>query len=56
MVLSLQRIFQDRDRLFKDEDFTVTCTYLEVYNEVPSEEPNGASSALRTLGVGGRSA
>eukprot|EP00983_Pelagomonas_calceolata_P111385 1159777-Pelagomonas_calceolata.AAC.6 len=34
MILSLQQVFQDRDRLFKDEDFSVTCTYLEVYNEV----------------------
>ncbi|KAL6746359.1 P-loop containing nucleoside triphosphate hydrolase protein [Haematococcus lacustris] len=33
MVLSLQRIFQDRDRLFKDEELEVICTYLEVYNE-----------------------
>uniref|UniRef100_A0A7S3QX98 Kinesin-like protein KIN-8B n=1 Tax=Dunaliella tertiolecta TaxID=3047 RepID=A0A7S3QX98_DUNTE len=33
MILSLQQVFQDRDRLFKDEDFSVTCTYLEVYNE-----------------------
>jgi len=34
MILSLQQVFQDRERLFKDEDFSVTCTYLEVYNEV----------------------
>jgi len=27
-------VFQDRERLFRDEEFEVTCTYLEVYNEV----------------------
>lgn len=34
MVLSLQRIFEERNRLFADEDFEVQCAYCEVYNEV----------------------
>mmetsp|Transcript_9505 Transcript_9505/g.27171 ORF Transcript_9505/g.27171 Transcript_9505/m.27171 type:complete len:980 (+) Transcript_9505:572-3511(+) len=34
MVLSLQRIFRDRQDLYADEDFEVTCSYIEVYNEV----------------------
>ena len=34
MVLSLEKIFEDRDRLYAEEDFNVTCSYLEVYNEV----------------------
>jgi kinesin family protein 18/19 len=34
MVLSLERIFRDRQDLYGDEDFDVTCSYIEVYNEV----------------------
>ena len=34
MILSLERIFAERQRLFGDEDFEVQCSYLEVYNEV----------------------
>mmetsp|Transcript_11268 Transcript_11268/g.28907 ORF Transcript_11268/g.28907 Transcript_11268/m.28907 type:complete len:941 (+) Transcript_11268:278-3100(+) len=34
MVLSLERIFRDRQDLYADEDFEVTCSYIEVYNEV----------------------
>jgi len=34
MVLSLQRIFCDRQDLYADEHFDVTCSYIEVYNEV----------------------
>lgn len=34
MILSLQRIFDEQQHLFPDEDFDVTCSYLEVYNEV----------------------
>ena len=34
MILSLQRIFDEQKRLFPDEEFDVTCSYLEVYNEV----------------------
>ncbi|GAX81643.1 hypothetical protein CEUSTIGMA_g9071.t1 [Chlamydomonas eustigma] len=34
MILSLERIFSERQRLFGDEDFEVQCSYLEVYNEV----------------------
>ena len=34
MILSLQRIFEERERLFADEDFEVQCAYCEVYNEV----------------------
>lgn len=34
MVLSLQKIFQDKARINTDEDFDVSCSYLEVYNEV----------------------
>jgi hypothetical protein len=34
MVLCLEKIFTDRDTLHRGEDFSVTCSYLEVYNEV----------------------
>jgi hypothetical protein len=36
MVQSLAQIFRDREALagHEAEDFTVTCSYLEVYNEV----------------------
>eukprot|EP00798_Chlamydomonas_sp_ICE-L_P001068 gene1068-3926_t len=34
MLLSLEKIFEDRDTLYVDEEFDVTCSYLEVYNEV----------------------
>ncbi|KAG2427248.1 hypothetical protein HXX76_012444 [Chlamydomonas incerta] len=34
MVLCLEKIFVDRDTLHRDEDFSVTCSYLEVYNEI----------------------
>ena len=37
MILSLERIFTERQRLFGDEDFEVHCSYLEVYNEVGPE-------------------
>ena len=41
MVLSLQRIFRDRQDLYADEDFDVTCSYIEVYNEVRLLPPIG---------------
>lgn len=34
MVLSLERIFQDKVEKFSSEDMDVVCSYLEVYNEV----------------------
>ncbi|KAG2429201.1 hypothetical protein HYH02_014133 [Chlamydomonas schloesseri] len=34
MVLCLDQIFADRDAHHRDEDFSVTCSYLEVYNEI----------------------
>ncbi len=34
MVLCLEKIFADRDTVHRGEDLTVTCSYLEVYNEV----------------------
>ena len=34
MVLCLEKIFTDRDTLHRGEEFSVTCSYLEVYNEV----------------------
>ncbi|GFR44052.1 hypothetical protein Agub_g5212, partial [Astrephomene gubernaculifera] len=34
MVLCLEKIFADRDAAHRDEDFSVTCSYLEVYNEI----------------------
>ncbi|KAG1677565.1 hypothetical protein FOA52_014463 [Chlamydomonas sp. UWO 241] len=34
MIMSLQSIFIERERLFADESFEVTCSYCEVYNEV----------------------
>jgi len=30
MVLCLQRLFENRDRLYRDEQFEVQCSYLEV--------------------------
>jgi kinesin family protein 18/19 len=34
MILSLKKIFDEQKTLFPDEEFDVTCSYLEVYNEV----------------------
>ena len=34
MVLSLERIFKEREALLRDEDVQLTCSYIEVYNEV----------------------
>ena len=34
MVLSLERIFKDKENVFPEEYLDVTCSYLEVYNEV----------------------
>lgn len=34
MVLSLERIFRDKAEVYPSEDFSVFCSYLEVYNEV----------------------
>ncbi|GIL46590.1 hypothetical protein Vafri_3551 [Volvox africanus] len=34
MVLCLEKIFADRDTSHRDEEFCVTCSYLEVYNEI----------------------
>ncbi|KXZ53067.1 hypothetical protein GPECTOR_8g60 [Gonium pectorale] len=34
MILCLEKIFADRDAAHRDEDFSVTCSYLEVYNEI----------------------
>lgn len=45
MLLSLQRIFVDRNRLFRDEDMEVACTYLEVYNEVGGWDERGTRAA-----------
>ena len=42
MILSLERIFAERQRLFADEDFEVHCSYLEVYNEVWQREEEWA--------------
>lgn len=33
-MLCLEKIFSDRDTMHRDEEFSVTCSYLEVYNEV----------------------
>jgi hypothetical protein len=51
MVLSLQRIFQERESTRAgEEEFEVSCSYLEVYNEVGG----GCAWELRLrLGAGG---
>ncbi len=45
-VQSLQRIFYDRDNLYNGMDFEVTCSYLEVYNELIYDLLVKASGAL----------
>lgn len=34
MVLSLEQLFTEKETRDKSEQVTVTCSYLEVYNEV----------------------
>lgn len=43
MVLSLEQIFKEKENRDSQEQIEVTCSYLEVYNEVRK----GGSSVLK---------
>lgn len=48
MVLSLQRLFNDA-KAFPDDNFDITCSYLEVYNEQVTFIPRWKCSILSAL-------